>query len=266
MSRLGDTFARVRAKGDRALVAYLCAGDPDLQTSEALFVAAARAGADVLEVGVPFSDPTADGPVLVRAAGRALAAGASVAKVLALVARVRAAVETPIVLFGYWNPFLRHGPARLAADLAAAGGDAVLVVDLPPEEAGELAGACRASAIDLVPLLAPTSTPARIAAAVSVGSGFAYYVSVTGVTGAKIVDADEVVRSVQALRSSVPLPIVVGFGVRTPADARALAAGADGVVVGTALVERVEGAATNAAAVEAVTTAIASLAAALHTS
>ena len=259
MSRIEATFERLRAKGERALVAYLCAGDPDLETSEAIFAAAARAGADILEVGVPFSDPTADGPVLVRAAGRALRAGTSVAKVLALVSRLTRTVETPIVLFGYWNPFLRYGQARLAKDLGAAGGDAILVVDLPPEEAGELASTCRASSVDLIPLLAKTSTPERIVAATSVGSGFVYYVSLTGITGAKIADPADVARNVAILRAKVSLPVVVGFGIRTPEDARALGRTADGVVVGTALVERVESANTRDEAVDLVSDAVAAL-------
>jgi tryptophan synthase alpha chain len=264
MSRLATTFARLRMKNERALVAYLCAGDPDLETSEALLVAAARAGADILEVGVPFSDPTADGPVLVRAAGRALAAGASVAKVLGLVSRLTKTADVPVVLFGYWNPFLRYGPPRLASELAAAGGDAVLVVDLPPEEAGELAHACRAHALDLVSLLAPTSTDERIAAATAVGSGFVYYVSVTGVTGAKIAHATEVARAVADMRAKVPSPVVVGFGIRTPEEARALGAAADGVVVGTALVEKVEKAGSRDEAVRSVSEAVAGLKAALR--
>ncbi len=263
MSRISATFDRARAAEDRVLVAYLTAFDPDEETSEALFVDAVRAGAGVLEVGVPFSDPTADGPVIVRASGRALGAGASVAKVIALVARVRKAVDVPIVLFGYYNPFLQYGTERLAQDLATAGGDAVLVVDLPPEEAGDLAAACGRRGLDVISLLAPTSTPARIAAAATIASGFVYYVSQAGVTGGRIADPSEVGRQVTELRSKVHLPIVVGFGVRTPEDARALARAADGVVVGTALVERVERARSPQEARAAVSAAVSELRAAL---
>jgi tryptophan synthase alpha chain len=263
MTRVAATFESARAAGHGVLVAYLTAFDPDEATSEVLLVEAARAGAGILEVGVPFSDPTADGPVIVRASGRALRAGASVAKVIRLVARVRRAVDVPLVLFSYYNPLLQYGADRLAADLAAAGGDAILVVDLPPEEAADLASACRRTGLDLVALLAPTSTPERVAAAASVGSGFVYYVSVTGVTGGRIADPSEVGRQVAEMRSKVALPIVVGFGVRTPEDARALSRAADGVVVGSALVERVEKATTSDEARSAVAAAVSALRAAM---
>lgn len=247
MSRLAAAFERDRP----ALVVYLCAGDPSLELTPALIVAAAEAGADVVEVGMPFSDPTADGPVIQAASERALARGATLAKVLDAIRAARATTEVPIVLFGYYNPILRYGEARLAADAKAAGVDGLLVVDLPPEHAAPLLAPMRAHGLDLVPLLAPTSTPARVAAAAEVAGAFLYYVSMTGVTGAAGADLEAAATRAAELTAATGKPVVVGFGVRNAKDVAVVAARARGVVVGSAVVRAIEGAADPVAAVRA---------------
>ncbi|HJZ87473.1 MAG TPA: tryptophan synthase subunit alpha [Polyangia bacterium] len=240
MSRIAETFEKLRGRGERALVAYVTAGDPDLARSRELACALADAGVDVLELGVPFSDPNADGPAIQAAMGRALAAGATLAGVLELCADLRRQIATPVVLFGYYNPVFVHGCARFAAEAAAAGADGALVVDLPPEEADELLAPLRAHGLDFVPLVAPTSTEERILRAARAASGFVYYVSLTGVTGAALSDLSDVEAHVRALRSRIQLPIAVGFGVSTPADARRIGGFADAVVVGSAIVRAAE--------------------------
>jgi len=233
-------FAAARADGRAALVAYLTGFDPTRRGSLDRLLAACEAGVDVLELGVPFSDPTADGPTIQAAMIRALAGGATVAGVLELAAEVRRRVDVPVVLFGYANPLLRFGPS-LAASAATAGIAGFLVVDLPPEHAGELRGSARSHGLDWVGLVAPTTTPQRRAAVLANSSGFVYAVSLTGVTGAALdVDDAQLQRSLGELRAASGLPVAVGFGVRTPADVRALARHADGVVVGSALIEASE--------------------------
>ena len=235
-TRIGRAFERLRGEGRKGLVVYLTAGDPDLAGSAELVRAAVGGGADVIELGVPFSDPSADGPVLQAAAERALRAGASLAGVLALVRGLRVDVTVPIVLFGYYNPIFTYGEQTLAQDAAAAGVDGLLVVDLPPEEATGLRAACDASGLDLVPLVAPTSTPARVAAAVGIASGFVYVVSMTGVTGAALAAPDRIAANVEGLRAQISLPMALGFGIATPEDVRRLSPLADAIVVGTAAV------------------------------
>ncbi len=270
MSRLEATFAALRARGQKALVAYLCVGDPDVATSIELACVAAEAGADVLELGVPFSDPTADGPAIARASERALAHGASLARTIEAARAVRARSDVPIVLFGYYNPILVRGEARVVAEAQAAGIDALLVVDLPPEEGAELRAAARAAGIDVVALLTPTSGPERVRRAASGASGFVYYVSVAGVTGAADTGALALAaEQAAAVRAATGLPVVVGFGIDGPAKARVAAGlesageGADGVVVGTALVRAIEDAPDDDARRAAVGTRIAALRAAL---
>lgn len=240
-SRIEQTFAALRRRGEAALVPFLMAGDPDLGVTKALLVAAAEAGADLIELGVPFSDPTADGPVIQRAGVRALQHRTSLRQILELVAELRrGGFETPIILFGYYNPIFHYGPARLAGDAQRAGVDGLLVVDLPPEEADELWRPARAEGLDIIFLLAPTSGPDRVRAVLRKASGFVYFVSMTGVTGSKAIDAGEVERLVAELRGDCPLPIGVGFGISTPAEAAAVAAYADAVVVGSAIVRLIE--------------------------
>ena len=202
--------------------------------------AAVDAGADLIELGVPFSDPMADGPVLQRAAGRALAAGTSLPRVLEMVGLLRRSLDTPIVLFGYYNPFFRYGVEALARDAAAAGADGILCVDLPTEEAGELRAAAQAAGLDLIALLAPTTPPARVRYIARTASGFLYFVSVLGVTGARRELPQELPALVQTVRAVTDLPVGVGFGVQSPEQAAWVAGFADAVIVGSALARVVE--------------------------
>ncbi|MGB5701474.1 MAG: tryptophan synthase subunit alpha, partial [Polyangiales bacterium] len=188
MGRIADAFERARSENRAALVIYLCAGDPDLRSTEDLVVAAAESGADVIELGVPFSDPTADGPAIQRAAERALAGGTTLVKVLETVAAIRKRTDVPILLFGYYNPILAYGERKLVEDAAEAGADGFLVVNLPPEESAGLREPAIEKGLDFVPLVAPTSNPERIAQAAEAATSFIYYVSMTGVTGSKAAD------------------------------------------------------------------------------
>lgn len=253
-ARLRARLATVAAEGRAALIVYLTAGDPSPAATAAIIGAAARAGADVIELGVPFSDPSADGRAIQAAMERALAAGAGLASALAAVAEVRTAgVEVPIVLFGYYNPIFVYGVERFAAAAAAAGVDATLTVDLPIDELDELAAPLGAHGVGVIPLVAPTSTPARIARLRALAPAFVYYISLTGVTGAAFDAARVAGERIAAIRTAAGAPVAVGFGIKTGADAAAVAAVADGVVVGSAVVERIAaaGAAGAAAAVAA---------------
>ncbi|HEY5923330.1 MAG TPA: tryptophan synthase subunit alpha [Kofleriaceae bacterium] len=239
MTRLRAAFDRAAAEKRAALVAYLTFADPDPQTSIAVVEAACRAGADVIELGVPFSDPSADGPSIQRAMERALEAGGSLPAALDAVAELRKrGIETPIVLFGYYNPVFVMGTAAFAARAAKAGVDAVLTVDLPIDELAELATPLAARGIDVIPLVAPTSTPDRIARLGAFKPPFVYYISLTGVTGVRAAAPVEPAR-LALIRNASHAPVAVGFGIRTPADAARFAAIADGVVVGSALVDQV---------------------------
>jgi tryptophan synthase alpha chain len=242
MRRIEETFARLAAAKKKALVAYLCVGDPSVEESIDLAVACVEAGADILELGVPFSDPTADGPAIARASQRSIGHGGGLSATLKAAKAIRARTSAPIVLFGYYNPIFVRGDARTITDAAEAGADALLVVDLPPEEGGELRAAALAKGLSIVPLLAPTSSPARIEAAkgASPPAAFVYYVSVTGVTGSQAAPLATASEEAGAVRRAVGIPVVVGFGIDSPAKARAAATHADGVVVGTALVLAIE--------------------------
>jgi tryptophan synthase alpha chain len=254
VNRIEKTFEALAASHRKCLVAYLCVGDPSIEESIELAVAAANVGADVLELGVPFSDPTADGPVIARAATRAIRGGATILGVIEAAAKIRARCAAPLVLFTYYNPVLTVGEAEVIARAQRAGIDALLVVDLPPEEGAELRALAAKAELSLVPLVTPTSDQARadtiIAAAESAGGprGFLYYVSMTGVTGAGSADFDAARAHASELRKRSGWPVVVGFGIDGPAAARAAAGaateGASGVVVGTAIVKRIEAAAT----------------------
>jgi tryptophan synthase alpha chain len=242
MSRLTAAFARAEAENRAALVIYLCAGDPDLPTSVRLMRAIADAGADVIEVGMPFSDPTADGPVIQRASERALLAGTSFDGVLGAVRELRAHnSQVGVVLFGYYNPILAHGEAAAARDAAQAGVDGFLVVDLPAEEAAPFLEVLRPNGLALIPLVAPTTPDTRLARIASGADAFLYYVSLTGVTGAEADLGAAALRAVQVKQQS-GLPVAVGFGVKTADDARRLAATVDGVVVGSAVCSAIESA------------------------
>ena len=239
MSRIEKRFAQLRREGRAGLVAYLSAGDPDPDTSLALFQGAAEAGADLIEIGMPFSDPMADGPSIQAAGQRALKAGMTLRKTLDMVRRLRQRDDdTPFVLMGYYNPIYRYGPDAFARDAVAAGVDGAIIVDLPPEEDEELAGPARAAGLDVVRLATPTSDEARLPAIVKHASGFIYYVAVAGTTGTRSADAASVHAAVARLRRFTELPIAVGFGIRTPRQAAEVARAADAAAIGTALVQR----------------------------
>jgi tryptophan synthase alpha chain len=243
MSRIAATFAGLAARRRKALIPYLTAGDPHADSTAEIMRAMAAAGADIIELGVPFSDPMADGPVVQQASERALARGIGLSQVLQIVRDFRAADSTtPVVLMGYANPIERYGSARFVADAKNAGVDGVLVVDYPPEECVEFAQALRDAAIDPIFLIAPTSTDTRIAGVAEAASGYVYHVSLRGVTGAGHFDIDAVKDMIPRIKRRVSLPVAVGFGIRDARTARAVADVADGVVIGSALVQLLESA------------------------
>jgi tryptophan synthase alpha chain len=248
VSRLADAFARARSEQRAALVIYLCAGDPDLDTTVELVVACAEAGADVVELGMPFSDPTADGPVIQRASERALKSGTTLRGLLGAARKIRARSDVGLVLFGYYNPLLAFGEQAVAAAAKEAGIDGFLVVDLPPEEADSFLPALAANGLDFVPLVAPTTPPERVARIARTAGSFLYYVSLTGVTGAST-DLARAGQRAAELRERTQLPVALGFGVKTPEDARVVARHADGVIVGAAVCRAIEEARTPAQAV-----------------
>jgi len=252
MGRIGDRFERLREQGERALVAFVTAGDPDLETTEALVPCLVEAGADLIELGVPFSDPIAEGPTIQRASERALAAGTSLRRILGLVGRLRERVDVPLLLMGYANPLHAMGPVAFAEAAAEVGVDGIIVPDLPPEEGEPWYAACRERAIDPVLLAAPTTSKARLSMLVERTRGFLYYVSLQGVTGARTDLAAGIREKVELARSFGDVPICVGFGISKPEQAALVGEFADGVVVGSAFVEAVESAGSRSAAVDAV--------------
>jgi tryptophan synthase alpha chain len=233
-------FAEAGASNQSVLIPYIVAGDPDLERTQRLVLELEARGADAIELGVPFSDPMADGPANQRAAARGLASGATLPRILALVGEVRKHTQIPIILFGYFNPIFRYGCERLCADAKRAGVDGLLAVDLPPEEAAELAVPARTEGLDLIYLLAPTTPLERSRTIAASASGFLYYVSVTGVTGARSALASDLEQNVTALKSITQLPIGVGFGISTAEQARKVARFADAVVVGSAFSQLLE--------------------------
>ncbi len=237
MSRLDATFAALRAARRTGLVAYVTAGDPDLERSAEVIRAVDRGGADVIELGVPFSDPLADGPVIQRATERALAAGVTLARVLDLAGGLRGSVQAPLVLFTYANPVLRMGLETFASRAGAAGVDGVLVLDLPPEEADEAHGAFRRHGLDTIFLLSPTTTSARIRRAADLGGGFLYGISRVGVTGARDDVADSARELADRVRAETDRPLALGFGFSRPEHVKAVGQWADAAVVGSALVQ-----------------------------
>ena len=263
-SRLDATFEGLRARGERALVVYLMAGDPSLAETERLVVEAERRGADVIELGVPFSDPLADGPVIQRADVRALAAGASLTRVLEMVASLRARVRLPLVLMTYYNPVLAFGLKAFARTAVDAGVDGVIVPDLPHEEAAPLRDEAEPAGLDMIHLVAPTSTPARVKAIARLSRGFIYVVSLTGVTGARRELPPDLGAQIRTLRLVTTKPVCVGFGVSTPEQVAAVGRLADGVIVGSAMVRAVEEHAGTSALVDRVGDFIASLKAPLR--
>ena len=240
MSRLTDRFARLRAENRAAFVAYVMAGDPDAATAREVALGLPSAGVDVIELGIPFTDPMADGPSIQAAGQRALAAGATVDSTLATARAIREAhPDTPIVLMGYYNPIYSRGVARFLAEAAEAGVDGLIVVDLPPEEDAELCLPAAEAGLCFIRLATPTTDDARLPAVLANTSGFIYYVSVAGVTGAAAADAAAVGPEVARIKRATDLPVCVGFGVKTPEAAREIAAIADGVVVGSAIVSMI---------------------------
>ncbi|WP_457442186.1 tryptophan synthase subunit alpha [Roseateles sp. P5_E4] len=241
MSRIATTFDQLKAAGRKALIPFVTAGDPYPSATVDLLLAMAEAGADIIELGVPFSDPMADGPVIQRAGERALKNGIGLRKVLGFVREFRARnSKTPLVLMGYANPVERYGLDAFVADAKDAGVDGVLIVDYPPEECEEFAAKLRAADMDAIFLLAPTSTEARMAQVGKLASGYVYYVSLKGVTGAGHLNTAAVAEAVPRIRQHVSVPVGVGFGIRDGATARAVADVSDAVVIGSKLVELLE--------------------------
>jgi tryptophan synthase alpha chain len=240
MTRIDARFAALKREGRAGLITFVMAGDPDPETSAAILKALPKAGADVIEVGMPFTDPMADGPAIQAAGLRALHAGQNMVKTMELVRDFRSRdVTTPVVLMGYYNPIYIYGVARFLADAKAAGVDGLIVVDLPPEEDTELCLPALGAGLNFIRLATPTTDDKRLPAVLANTSGFVYYVSITGITGAAAPDAGLVVEAVRRIKRHTGLPVAVGFGVKDAASAAAIARGAEAVVVGSALVERV---------------------------
>ncbi len=236
MDRIAAAFERARKENRACFITYLCAGDPDFETSLACCRAVIEAGADILEIGVPFSDPLADGPTNQLAAQRALAGGMTTERVFALAAELRKHTETPIVFYTYYNLVFANGVRNYVERVKAAGVDAMLTLDLPPEEAGELLGHCREIGVKNIFIVAPTTPEARIRKIAAVASGFIYYVSREGVTGERESLETNIGEAVARIRAATPLPVAVGFGISSRAQAREVAGMADGVIVGSTLV------------------------------
>ncbi|WP_372841057.1 tryptophan synthase subunit alpha [Phaeovulum sp.] len=238
MTRIDATFARLRSQNRKGFVAYIMAGDPDVATTLELMRGMPAAGVDVIELGMPFTDPMADGPTIQSAGQRALAGGQTMDKTLQLVRDFRAGdAQTPIVLMGYYNPIYARGVPRFLAEAAAAGVDGLIVVDLPPEEDAELCLPAQAAGLNFIRLATPTTDAKRLPKVLENTSGFVYYVSVTGITGAAAAEAAEVGPEVARIKASTALPVIVGFGITTPEAAESIAGLADGCVVGSAIVK-----------------------------
>jgi tryptophan synthase alpha chain len=266
VARIDARFAKLKAEGRAAFISYIMSGDPDEAATLAILRGLPAAGADLIELGFPFSDPMAEGVPIQKAAQRALAGGMTLRKTLALVRAFREGdAETPVILMGYLNNVLTYGFAAFGHDAAAAGVDGLIIVDCPPEEAGPLADALDTAGVALIRLATPTSDDARLKVIAARTSGFVYYVSVAGVTGQKAADAEVVAPAVERVRKASGLPVAVGFGIRTPESAAAVARVADAAVVGSALVDEMAAAiAENQSPVERVLTAAARLAQAVH--
>ena len=238
MSRIAARFAALKAEGRGALIPFLEAYDPDPATSMAILRGFPRAGADLIEIGVPFTDPMADGPTIQRAGQRGLKAGATLSATLAMVRDFRREDDaTPVILMGYFNPILSYGVERFCTDAAASGVDGLIVVDVPPEEADEIEPHARASGLDLIRLVAPTTDEARLPRVLSATSGFVYYVAITGITGTRSATSEALAAAIPRIRRHTDLPIAIGFGVRTPDQAAEAARIADGAVVASALID-----------------------------
>ena len=240
MGRIEETFKRLKKNKEKALISFITTGDPDIQASKEIFFCLEKNGADMIELGVPFSDPMADGPIIQASSERALIKGITLKDVLNLISEIRKTSETPIILFGYFNPIFTYGVERFAEDAKAAGADGVLVVDLPPEEADELKIYTDKVGLDLIFLLTPTSDDSRMNLVAQKAEGFIYYVSVTGVTGVRSAKSSSIDDYVSRAKKITHFPIGVGFGISTPEQAGEVARSADGVVVGSAIVKLIE--------------------------
>ena len=240
MGRIGNKFESLRGRKEKALIVYLTAGDPSLSVTKKLIIGLEKAGVDILEIGVPFSDPTADGPVIQAASQRALKVGTTLEGVLDLVAEVRKVSEIPVVLFGYFNPIFAYGVKKFAHAAREAGIDGVLVVDLPYEEAKELRIYTDAVGIDFISLIAPTTGSERLTKIAADATGFLYYISITGITGTAAPKIDNIKTEVNKIRKITKLPVAVGFGISKPQQAKEISRFADGVVVGSAVVRLID--------------------------
>ena len=240
MGRIEDKFEFLRGRKEKALIIYLTAGDPSLRVTKELILGLENAGVDILEIGVPFSDPTADGPVIQAASQRALKAGTTLQGVLDLVADVRRTSPIPIVLFGYYNPIFAYGAKKFAQAAKKTGVDGVLVVDLPPEEAQELRVYTDVAGIDFISLVAPTTGEKRLHQIAAEATGFLYYISITGVTGTAAPRIEDIKREVSKIRKITKLPLAVGFGISNPKQAQEIASIADGIVIGSAVVRLID--------------------------
>jgi tryptophan synthase alpha chain len=258
-TRISQRFAELRESGELGIIAYITAGDPSLEATHKFVLALAEAGADVIELGIPFSDPLADGPTIQRASERALKAGTTLAGVLDLVGRVRQSSQVPLILFGYYNPIFQMGLEKFAAGASSAGADGVLVTDLTPEESVDYRRILAAHHLDTVFLGAPTSTDERLSTIAAVTSGFLYLISRTGVTGAKDALPDELPALLRRARAITTIPIAVGFGISLPGHVSLLGGLADAAVIGSALVSEIESAKSVAAAAAALAARIRSL-------
>ncbi len=245
MSRVEATLKNLSVVGDKGLIAYVMAGDPSLEATEEIVLAIEKAGADLIELGVPFSDPIADGPTIQRASERALGQGVCLKDVLALSARLRQKTKIPLILMSYCNPIFVFGIDAFFKAARKAGVNGVIIPDLPPEEAKPFLLPARRNLIDMIFLVAPTTPPDRAEMIVKTGSGFVYYVPITGVTGAKLTDEDDIGKRIRALKAITDRPVAAGFGISNPDQAKAIAAEADGIIVGSALVRIIGTAANN---------------------
>lgn len=238
MNRIDNTFKRLKAENKKAFIPYIMAGDPDLEKTEENVMMLEECGADIIELGVPFSDPLADGPTIQRAAERALKAGVTLKKIIPFVKRIRSYTQTPIVLMTYYNSVFKYGEASFIKDAVDAGIDGAIIPDLPPEEAESFIELSRAADFSTVFLVAPTSTKERIKKVVDACSGFLYYVSITGITGARLSLDERFKKHISLVKKSADMPVAVGFGVSTPEDAGMITRLADGVIVGSAIVKK----------------------------
>ena len=240
MSRIEEKFKEVLGRKGKAFIPYVMAGDPDLQRTKEVVAILEECGADIIELGVPFSDPLSDGPTIQKAAQRALGEGVTLRKVIEFVGDLRKSTQTPIVLMTYYNPIFRYGEERFVRDASAAGVDGIIVPDLPPDEAGSLLSFSKNAGFDIIFLVAPTSTGERIKKVARTSRGFIYYVSITGITGSKLSVDPSIGSHIKKVRKTGRKPVAVGFGISTPEEAAEIARIADGVIIGSAIVKRMK--------------------------